>query len=229
MSDVVLMTGSGALITYGVMNHYQNNGGPRSALGPGVSVMSLTVCLNVPDRDNPSSILSALTRRAELSWTGTRKGVQTMISETALMLLRQETAIVSAGSEYKHFRSVAEAQREFNSLSIIKRSKFDRESASNFGGQKQIVHDAAADGNSGATVAVVTINLCIEGDSSTQLSKIRTRQDLKDALSRIASDSQVEECLLSGEVLWTPEDRSDTLTREEVYEDYPTLWMLDSY
>jgi hypothetical protein len=127
MSDVVLLTGAGTLITYNVMNHYQRNGGPRSALGPGVSVVSLTVSLNVPDRDNSNSILSRLTRKAQTSRTDTRKGVQDMISETSLELLRQERTIVSVDSDYQNFRSLTEAEREFNSLSINKRSKFDRE------------------------------------------------------------------------------------------------------
>jgi uncharacterized membrane protein len=82
-----------------------------------------------------------------------------------------------------------------------------------------------ADGKPRATVAVVSITLCIEGDS-TKIPSIRNRRELRDALSRIAADSQVDDCLLSGEVLWTPEDRSESLSPEEIYVDYPTLYPL---
>jgi uncharacterized membrane protein len=72
------------------------------------------------------------------------------------------------------------------------------------------------------TVAIVTINFAIEGDA-TKLPSIRTRDDLRHALFRISSDAQVADCLLTAEVLWSPEDSSETLSRESVYADYPDL------
>ena len=53
-------------------------------------------------------------------------------------------------------------------------------------------------------MAVVTLGLCIEGNSlSTRIPKqLRTRKDLQNALSQIASDVQTEDCLLSAEILW---------------------------
>jgi uncharacterized membrane protein len=76
-----------------------------------------------------------------------------------------------------------------------------------------------------ATAAVVSINLAIEGDS-TKFSKIKTRNELRAALSRVASDSKIEDCLLSAEILWTPEDRSETLSNQDLYADYPSLYPL---
>lgn len=73
-----------------------------------------------------------------------------------------------------------------------------------------------------ATAAVVSINLAIEGDS-TLLRGIRYRQDLLDALSKIASDAQVDDCLFSAEVLWAPEERWEVLTKNDIYADYPNL------
>jgi uncharacterized membrane protein len=127
MSDVVLLTGAGTMITYGVLKHYRDDDDDRSALGPGVSLVSLTVSVNVPDRDDSNSILSKLALRVKTARTNTRKGVQDMISETALDLLRLSFSIVSVDSEYKHFNKVLEAERESNRMSIDKRSKFDRE------------------------------------------------------------------------------------------------------
>jgi uncharacterized membrane protein len=97
----------------------------------------------------------------------------------------------------------------------------------NYGGQqkKDRTPYAAVDGHPRATVAVVTINLCIEGDS-TKVSKIRNHIELHSALSRIASDCQVDDCLLSAEVLWSPESRTERITSEEIYADYPTLFPL---
>jgi len=73
-----------------------------------------------------------------------------------------------------------------------------------------------------STSAVVTLNLAIEGDS-TKLPSIRSRSDLASALRRIAADAQVEDCLLSAEILWAPEEVSDRMSSDDVYADYPEL------
>mmetsp|Transcript_11601 Transcript_11601/g.17225 ORF Transcript_11601/g.17225 Transcript_11601/m.17225 type:complete len:116 (+) Transcript_11601:1672-2019(+) len=73
-----------------------------------------------------------------------------------------------------------------------------------------------------ATMAVVTLLLSIDGDS-TQVPNIRSVSDITSALSRIASDVKVGECLRSAEILWTPEERSDTLSTRDIISDYPDL------
>jgi len=73
-----------------------------------------------------------------------------------------------------------------------------------------------------ATMAIVTLNFAIQGDS-TKLPEINTRDDLRLALSRISSDAQVDDCLLTAEVLWSPEDPSEILSRETTYADFPKL------
>jgi uncharacterized membrane protein len=71
-------------------------------------------------------------------------------------------------------------------------------------------------------MAVVTLVLAIDGDS-TKLPLINSLNDVEDALRRIASDSKVDECLQGAEILWTPDDRSETLTLRDVVADYPEL------
>ena len=72
------------------------------------------------------------------------------------------------------------------------------------------------------TTAIVTINFAMEGDS-TILPVIKSREDLQSALSLIASDALVGDCLMTAEVLWSPEDISETLSREATYADFPNL------
>lgn len=73
-----------------------------------------------------------------------------------------------------------------------------------------------------ATSAIVTIHLAIQGDS-TKLSGFRFRADMINNLRRIASDAQVEDCLVAAEVDWTPSEPGETLSRDDVYADYPDL------
>jgi uncharacterized membrane protein len=81
---------------------------------------------------------------------------------------------------------------------------------------------SAASPQSKATLAVVTINLSIEGDS-TRLPAVRDRKDVRNALSKLASDAQVGDCLLAGEVLWAPAERTESLSQEDIFADYPHL------
>ena len=132
VGDVMLVGGTAALVTYGVMKRYHDNdddmfGGQQSILGPGVSVLSLTIALSVPDRYDDNSVLARLKGLAKRTQSDSRTSVQRLVADTALEILRQERAIVSVGSEYKHFKSFKDAERQFNTMSLQKRSKFDRE------------------------------------------------------------------------------------------------------
>jgi hypothetical protein len=131
VSDLVLVTGTGVAITYKVMDHYYKkdyNDENESPLGPGMSVASLTVAMQVPDRTDSNSILVDLERRAQTAQTNTQRGLQTLVSEIALELLRKESSIFSVESSVTHHRSMTEAERTFQRLSVRQRGKLDRES-----------------------------------------------------------------------------------------------------
>jgi uncharacterized membrane protein len=82
---------------------------------------------------------------------------------------------------------------------------------------------------------LVSVNLSILGDS-TVLGPIRDRSDFRNALERISADAQVDDCLLSAEILWAPEttavgaggdeddgERGSVLTLEDLAANYPEL------
>lgn len=75
------------------------------------------------------------------------------------------------------------------------------------------------------TCAMVNIKVSIEGDS-TRMPYIQSRQDLRYALERIAGDAQVDDCLMSAEIMWTPEHADDRLTPDDIYNNYPNLLQL---
>lgn len=234
LSDIILVTGAATYVAYGVSKHLEEkgeyDGDPDSPLGPGVSVLSLTACLNVPNRNDPNSILKRLEQLAMTSNTSNRKGLQNLISETSLELARQEKAILSVESHYSHTKSATQAERLHNRLSAEQRSKFDRESLSNYGGKVFKIESSGQDNSSlpisSATVALINILLAIEGNSLRAFDKIKSRKQLQQALSRISSDSQVDDCLLAAEVIWSPEDPMEQMTMEDVYSDFPTLKIL---
>lgn len=230
----VLLFGVFAVVVFNVVssvNDFTNDtSSTSSALGPGVSVVQISVALNVPQKDSSSSILTFLSRLSRTARTDSRVGVSNLVSQVALELLRQRRSAFAASSKFTHYRDGDKAQRDYSALTIQERSKFERESISNYGGV-----DYNKDGTSmkspslvgdtyspQATAAVVTIILCIDGDS-TKLPTINSVTDLEQALTTIASDAKVDDCLRSAEVLWTPEDSDDTLSKTDVIVDYPQL------
>jgi len=69
---------------------------------------------------------------------------------------------------------------------------------------------------------VVTLILNIDGDS-TKLNKINSISDVEQALQKIAANSKVDDCLQGAEILWTPEERTETLSVRDIIADYPEL------
>jgi len=168
-----------SIITYQVMEHrsHDNNNDNDdddplfgSVGSGGVSVFSLTTCLNNVssdtnnsnnDHNNPtsSSIIRRIEQIASRSDTTTRMGVQEILSLTILELLRQLNmgTIKSIGSEYYHYRdgmgdnnrnnnddtALLCAERRYNQMSLRERCKFDRESWSNYNGN--IIQDNTCD------------------------------------------------------------------------------------
>eukprot|EP00804_Cyclotella_cryptica_P018764 CCRYP_007248-RA/>CCRYP_007248-RA protein AED:0.06 eAED:0.06 QI:109/1/1/1/0.75/0.6/5/958/451 len=203
-------------------------GRSSSVLGPGVSVAEISVALEVPDRDRSDSILNVLERLSRTARTDSRVGLQNLTSQVALELLRRKQSIVAASTKAKHFGDESKAQREFNNLSIKERGKFQRETVSKYGGVDYSLskEDAPISPYSAkATIAVVTIVLQIDGDTtSNQLSsRVNSIRDVEEALSRIAADSKADDCLRGVEILWTPEERDETLTMRDVFADYSDL------
>lgn len=78
---------------------------------------------------------------------------------------------------------------------------------------------------SGPTKAIVSLNVAMGGNfvGKSPL-KVSNRPELIDLLTRIGSDVQLEEnTLVAAEVLWSPEDPNEELTKEEIYSKYPNL------
>lgn len=195
-----------------------------SALGSGTSVAQISVAIEVPDRDDPSSILSVLDRLSRTARTDSRVGIQNLTSQVALELLRRKNSISAAWTGSKHFSRTQEAQREYQQRSVQERSKFEQETISQYGGvdySSRGVRSAGA-ADSKATMAVITILIAIDGDS-TKLPQVNSVRDVENALQKIASDVKTDDCLLSAEILWSPEARSETLSKRDVVADYPEL------
>jgi len=77
----------------------------------------------------------------------------------------------------------------------------------------------------GATVVVVSILCAIAGDKTAFGDVSGNTQALRRALQTLAADVKVEEgeLLVGAEVLWTPSDPDEVLTKRDLILDYPEL------
>ncbi|CAI6010178.1 unnamed protein product [Closterium sp. NIES-65] len=87
---------------------------------------------------------------------------------------------------------------------------------------KRRPHDAVQQEGSATEYIVVTITAACEG--TLNLPEVKSAASLKEALARLGS-IPIDE-LQGVEVLWTPQDPSDSLTAHDILSDYPSMRML---
>ena len=136
----------------------------------------------------------------------------------AVELLRQKSSIFAADASSKNYGNFDTAQRAFNSVAVKERSKFERENVMDKWGEY-------SNTVSGATTAVITLIIAIDGDR-TVLPNINSISDLEKALTQIASDVTLNNVLRSAEILWTPQHENDVMSRRDIFMDYPQLHIL---
>ena len=151
--------------------------------------------------------------------TSSSTGLQRVLQESTLALLRQPDLWVYANAESSSvpFNS---AEATFNRLSINERSKLDAEVTSNVGGQNLSgTTDVAGDAD--ATNEFIVVTLLVASTATAQLKGASTAEELRQSLRILGSTSSTD--LIALEVIWQPEGRGDVLSAEELITAYPNL------
>lgn len=164
---------------------------------------------------------SDLRRLAASANTGSSAGLQQVLQETTLALLRQPDLWVYAGAEVGQV-PFASAEATFNRLSMAERSKLAAELTTNVGGRRAEVAaggSGVGDSDAGSDFIVVTIlaatrqRLALKGAGTAE----QLRQSLQILGGLAASD------LLALEVIWQPDGAGDVLSTEDLVMAYPDL------
>jgi uncharacterized membrane protein len=181
---------------------------------------------------NARSLQIELDQLAERADTGSAIGRAQILQEASLTLLRHPEYWVYVGAESQQSRLEA-AEAKFNQLVLAERSKFTEETLSNVNNQlrQTPAHKSLLSQQNGELVnqtdlsqevgeyIVVTILVGVEG--TLQLPVVKNSEDLRQALRQIGGISS--DRLLTVEILWTPQDSSDTLTSDDMLTGYPDL------
>lgn len=212
---ILLMLGFAALILLAGFISDQRDGGSVLADTEKMSVLKLQVGLLGMAR----SVQKDLDRIAETADTSTPKGLNYVLTETALALLRQPDCCISAYSSVDVKRTMEDGERRFNKLSIEERGKFDEETLVNVNNIKR--HKTTSQRSKGFSNEYIVITILVAAEGVYKLPVINGSADMKAALQKLASIPYRK--TLAVEVLWTPQNENDTLSERELLEDYPLL------
>ncbi|XP_078436658.1 myelin-associated oligodendrocyte basic protein [Wolffia australiana] len=160
-----------------------------------------------------------LDRIAESADTSTPEGLNYVLTETTLALLRHPDCCISGYSFVDVKRSVEDGEKRFNQLSIEERGKFDEETLVNVNSVKKKSFGSSRSSSFSNEYIVITILVAAEGVH--KLPVINGSSNLREALQELASIPS--DRLMAVEVLWTPQNEGDTLSERELLEDYPLL------
>lgn len=162
--------------------------------------------------------LDAIASRTNLD---TKAGLNQLLQESVLALLRSPEYWAYAKASSQTLSSRAQAGQVFEQLSITERSKFSQETLVNMGGQIQ--HSAYSPKTEADPAAYIVVTL-IAGTADDQplLPKpIHSANDLQAALRRLGAITP--DYLMVYELLWTPQDAADSLSYDDLLSHFPDL------
>jgi uncharacterized membrane protein len=184
-----------------------------------VTVTQLQVALLAQARE----LQRDLTQLAEQADLSTNQGLSELLRETVLALLRNPEYWTHARARSQTLKNREEASRLFERLSLEERSKFSMETLVNVGGE--VRRQAMSSGRDADPAAYIVVTLLVgTADDYPLIKTIHSTAELRQALQRLGAISP--DYLLIYELLWTPQDESDSLSREELIALYPDLVQL---
>lgn len=184
-------------------------------LGKGITVGKIQVALRSSDRSD-RSIFGLLEDHANLD-SDANEDLARMSNDICLDLMRKSDDWVSACSSGKWFsgKDAGKAESYYNQLSNDVATKFE----------KEYLPDEDDEEEGGPTLVVVSLVLEIQGDSTKFDGAGYSIMQTKEVLSSIASDCLIDDgyCVNAVEALWTPSERNEVLSKNDVVLDFPEL------
>ncbi|XP_076907466.1 FLUCTUATING-LIGHT-ACCLIMATION protein 1, chloroplastic-like [Bidens hawaiensis] len=177
------------------------------------------VKLQVGSLGTGRSLQRDLNRIAKVADTSNPKGLHYVLQESILALLRNSNNCISGYSSVDVKWSVAGCEKQFTQLSVEERGKFDEETLVNVNNIKK--KSEASQSSNGLPNEYIVVTIIVAARGVPELPLIKSSEQLKEALQKLASISASN--IMGAEVLWTPQKEDDSLTEQQMLEDYPWL------
>jgi uncharacterized membrane protein len=153
--------------------------------------------------------------------TGSSEGLLRLLQESALAMLRNTEYWTHISATSQVARDALEAEHMVNKLSIEQRRQLSTETLVNVGGSRQRSAIKAPSLEEGPAAYIVVTFLVGTAHDKPLFNKIQSVEALKSALELLAS--LPAEYLMTFELIWSPQDASDSLTDEELLTEYSDL------
>ena len=158
---------------------------------------------------------------ASSSNTSTSSGLQRVLQDTTLALLRQPELWVYSNIETGSV-PFASAESTFNRISITERSKLKAELTSNYSGQiSTSTTNTSKPGKSDSTNEYIAITILVATKKDLKANNSANNEHITEVLRLLGSISSND--LIALEVIWQPEGKGETLSEEELITQYPNL------
>ena len=225
----LLLFGGLAYVAYSLLKNriggsdFATGDDDSGSLGSGATVLKLQVALD-SDWSQNGNIMNTLSNIAEKKGAiSGRVEIASLLSETAIALLRRKDSWNSASIDGEKFNGALKAEPYFQKIAVQERTKFESETT-----PAMIREDSTLNGryvSSKPTQAVVSLIVAIRGSSDALRKNLRSTVDLSDCLQLLASEALTDngENIMAVEVLWTPSQPGTIVTDRELISDYPEL------
>jgi uncharacterized membrane protein len=190
--------------------------GASPAAAGAVSIAQVQVGLLASARELQDSLRSL----AASADTASSSGLQRVLQETTLSLLRHPDLWVYANSEAGQV-PFASAESTFNRLAMQERGKLSRELTINVGGRRSNEPVAVAVGRSDATSEYIAVTLLVASRRPLALAGSDSAEQLRDSLQRLGAVGADD--LIALEVIWQPEGAGEVLSSADLLTAYPNL------
>ncbi|KAL7083906.1 hypothetical protein ACP275_14G191100 [Erythranthe tilingii] len=117
--------------------------------------------------------------------------------------------------------SMEAAEQRFLKLTFQERGKFDEETLVNVNNLKRRKRSSETLSSSGFSNEHIVVTILVTARQKIKLPSINNGEDLKEVLENLGSLPLCR--TLAVEVLWTPQNEDDTLSEQELLENYPLL------
>ncbi|TYH82333.1 hypothetical protein ES332_D02G052700v1 [Gossypium tomentosum] len=168
---------------------------------------------------NARSLQMELTEIASTTDTSTAKGWNIILEETVSSLLHHPHCYLHGYSSVTHHWTVGSAEKQFQRLSKEERLKFDVETLVNVNNIKR-QRAVVPNGDKGDKDRIV-VTVLVAAQGAHKLPTINSTDNMKEALQYLADISSSK--IKGVEVLWSPQDETDSLSVEELLENYPQM------
>jgi uncharacterized membrane protein len=161
-----------------------------------------------------------LARFAAEGDTSSEAGLAALLQQTALELMREKDSIRYAGVDASGPMSLTNGETKMNAAALAERSRFQVERVRGADGTVRRSEAAAATSNDALEYLVITLIVASRRPvlQTTEVADPASLQSLLGELGGVPGN-----VLLGLEVIWTPADSEDALTKDDLITTYPEL------